>query len=268
MSDPVFTLRQGATPLLLSIPHMAIQIPSWLQPRLTARALACEDADWHLDRLYAFANDLGASVLTPRYARYLIDLNRPPDNAPMYPGAANTELCPTRFFTGEPLYRDGQAPDQDEIGQRTAQYWQPYHQALRQELDRLRQRFGYALLFDAHSICSRLPWLFDGTLPDLNLGTSAGLSCDTSITAALAEVVATSAPYSHAINGRFKGGYITREYGAPQQRVHAVQLELCWSTYMIEQAPWSLDESRAAAIAPVLERLLRQFIDCGARLHR
>jgi N-formylglutamate deformylase len=186
----------------------------------------------------------------------------------MYPGAANTELCPTRFFTGEPLYRDGQAPGQDEIGQRTQQYWQPYHQALRQELDRLRQRFGYALLFDAHSICSRLPWLFDGRLPDLNLGTADGLSCDSSITAALADVVATSAPYSHAINGRFKGGYITREYGEPQQRVHAVQLELCWSTYMIEQAPWSLDESRAAAITPVLKRLLQQFIDCGARLPR
>ena len=266
MSETIYSLTHGTAPLLLSIPHMSTQIPAWLQQRLVARALHCEDADWHLDRLYAFAHDLGASVLTPRYARYLIDLNRPPDNSPMYPGVSNTELCPTRFFTGEPLYRDGQAPDDDEIAARSKQFWQPYHQALEQELARLRERFGYALLFDAHSICSVLPWLFDGKLPDLNLGTADGKSCDPSITVALADVVASSAPYSYAVNGRFKGGYITRQYGNPAQRIHAVQLEMCWSTYMREQAPWALDEQRAAAVLPVLKRLLGTLLGCGAAL--
>ena len=266
MSEPIYSLTHGTAPLLLSIPHMGTHVPAWLQQRLVARALHCEDADWHLDRLYAFAHDLGASVLTPRYARYLIDLNRPPDNSPMYPGVSNTELCPTRFFTGEPLYRDGQAPDDDEIAARTKQFWQSYHQALEQELARLRERFGYALLFDAHSICSVLPWLFDGKLPDLNLGTADGKSCDPSITVALADVVASSAPYSYAVNGRFKGGYITRQYGNPAQRIHAVQLEMCWSTYMREQAPWALDEQRAAAVLPVLKRLLGTLLGCGAAL--
>jgi len=171
------TLHRGRAPLLISLPHNGTALPEALRPRLTDSALRLADTDWHVDRLYAFARDLGASILVPRFSRYVVDLNRPSDNQPMYAGANNTELCPTRFFSGEMLYREGQAPGEAEVRERVAAYWQPYHDALRAELDRLRAAHGHAVLFDGHSIKSELPWLFDGKLPDLNLGTAGGAAC-------------------------------------------------------------------------------------------
>src|SRR5689334_5473591 len=158
--NEVFTLHEGTMPLLVSMPHIGTEIPAELQGGYTQEALGVEDTDWHLHRLYNFLPLLGASVLRPRYSRYVIDLNRPPDDAPMYPGASNTELCPTRFFTGTPLYRPGAEPDAAERARRLAQYWRPYHDALASELDRIRAQHGFALLWDAHSIRSRIPWLF------------------------------------------------------------------------------------------------------------
>jgi N-formylglutamate deformylase len=256
MNDDVFTLHRGSAPLLVSVPHVGTRIPDELKPRLVERALAAEDADWHLDRLYGFARDLGASLIVPRYSRYVIDLNRPPENRPMYAGANNTELCPTRFFSGDALYRDGQAPGEAEIGARLARYWRPYHDALGAELGRLRRQHGHVLLWEGHSIKSVLPWLFDGKLPDLNLGTAGGASCAPSLRDALMRVLAAQDRYTHVTDGRFKGGYITRHYGQPQQGVHAVQLEMCWSTYMHERPPYEVDPARAALLAPVLRELL------------
>jgi N-formylglutamate deformylase len=169
MTD-LYQLQRGTSPLLISMPHVGTEIPEDQRHRYTARALQVEDTDWFLDRLYAFAADMGASLLVPRYSRYLIDLNRPSDNQPMYPGVNNTELCPTRHFTGEPIYRDGQAPDEAEIQRRVATYWQPYHDALRRTGAPARPARP-RVLFDAHSIKSELPWLFEGTLPHMNLGT-------------------------------------------------------------------------------------------------
>ena len=262
-TEPVFTLHRGHTPLLLSLPHVGTHIPPALQPRYAARATAREDTDWHLEALYGFARDLGASVLVPHHSRYVIDLNRPPENAPMYPGANNTELCPTRFFTGEPLYLPGQAPDAAEVAQRLHHYWQPYHAALADELARLKARHGQALLWDGHSIRSQLPWLFDGRLPDLNLGTANGSSCSAALRGALMQVLAGQSDYSHVTDGRFRGGYITRQYGRPADGVHAVQavqLEMCWSTYMAEDPPWRLAPDRAARVTPVLRALLQAML--------
>jgi len=208
----------------------------------------------------AFASELGASVVVPRHSRYVIDLNRPSDNRPMYTGANNTELCPTRFFTGEPLYREGQTPDAAEVRQRVATYWQPYHDALRAELERLRDVYGHALLWDGHSIKSELPWLFDGKLPDLNLGTAGGQSCAPTLRAALAEQLQSQAAFTVAIDGRFKGGHITRHYGRPGEGIHAVQLEMCWSAYMRETPPFEWDETLAAGVQPLLRRLLCTMI--------
>jgi N-formylglutamate deformylase len=191
----------------------------------------------------------------------VIDLNRPPDNTPMYPGANNTELCPTRFFTGEPLYRDGQAPSDAEVQQRVQRYWQPYHDALGAELARLRAVHGHVVLFDAHSIKSRLPWLFDGQLPDLNLGTAGGASCATALRDALAQVLAAQSDWTQVVDGRFKGGHITRHYGQPASGVHAVQLEMCWRCYMDEAKPSQWDGERAARITPLLRALLRTMAD-------
>ena len=264
MSD-VFKLRQGTTPLLVSMPHVGTHIPEQERSRYQPRALNCEDTDWHLEQLYAFALDMGAGMIVPHHSRYLIDLNRPPDDAPMYPGASNTELCPTRFFTGDSLYLEGQTPDQAEKLRRLTMYWQPYHQALQMELQRLRELHGYAVLFDAHSIRSELPWLFKGKLPDLNLGTVDGRSCDAAITAQLTALFAAQSDFTQVVNGRFKGGYITRQYGRPEQGVHAVQLEMCWSAYMQEKVPYAWDGERAAKVQPLLKQMVQLLLDWKPR---
>ena len=255
-----FSLYPGSQPLLVSMPHVGTHIPPALHGRYVPRALDVEDTDWHLEALYDFVRGSGASLLVPRHSRYVIDLNRPRDNQPMYAGANNTELCPTRFFTGEPLYRAGQAPDAAEVAERTARYWQPYHAALAQELAHIHSAHGHALLFDAHSIRSELPWLFEGRLPDLNLGTAQGSSCAPTLRDALAQVLARQSDYSQVVDGRFKGGYITRHYGRPAQGWHAVQLEMCWSCYMAETAPYVLDPQRAARVRPLLQQLLQTLL--------
>lgn len=259
--DDVYTLHRGTRALLVSLPHVGTRIPDDLRESYTERALAVEDTDWHLEPLYAFARELGASVLVPRYSRFVIDLNRPPDNTPMYPGANNTELCPTRFFTSDPIYNAGREPDAAEVEARRATYWQPYHDALEGELHRLRALHGHAVLFDGHSIKSELPWLFEGQLPDLNMGTADGQSCAPSLRDALARLLDAQQGFSHVVDGRFKGGYITRHYGQPARGWHAVQLEMCWRCYMAEQAPFEIAPERAERLAPVLHGLLRTMVD-------
>ena len=251
-----FTLDRGTSALLVSMPHLGGELPPELVDDYLPRARAVEDTDWHLDRLYDFLPELGASVLKPRYSRYVIDLNRPPDDAPMYPGAANTELCPTRLFTGEALYRPDCAPTPDERDRRCATYWQPYHAALAAELQRIKAIHGYALLWDAHSIRSQIPWLFDGTLPGLNIGTAGGASADRTVAARVVAACADACGVSHVLNGRFTGGYITRHYGAPAERVQAVQLEMCQSLYMRESLPFDYDAQRAATIKPLLKAMV------------
>jgi len=260
MND-IYTLQRGTTPLLLSLPHAGTLIPPAIAARLLPRALQVEDTDWFLDRLYAFAAELGASLIVPRHSRYVVDLNRPSDNQPMYAGANNTELCPTRFFTGEALYRKGMAPTDAEVRQRVATYWQPYHDALGDELARLKAEHGHAILFDGHSIKSELPWLFEGKLPDLNLGTASGAACAPSLREALATLLQSQTRFTVAVDGRFKGGHITRHYGQPAQGVHAVQLEKCWSTYMRETAPYHWDAAHASRVQPLLQQMLRCMLE-------
>lgn len=260
VDGPLFTLHRGQGPLLVSVPHAGTWLPPELRPRFTEAALAVEDTDWHLDQLYAFATGLGASLILPRCSRYVVDLNRPPTDAPMYPGVNNTGLCPVQNFRGEPIYREGQAPDPAEIVQRRDRFWKPYHQVLADELARLKAVHGHAVLFDGHSIKSELPWLFEGRLPDLNLGTAEGRSCAPSMRAVVARVAAGADGFSQVLDGRFKGGYITRHYGQPEQGVHAVQLEMCWSTYMAEQPPYALDPARVARLQPVLQALLQGLL--------
>ncbi|SAI29026.1 N-formylglutamate amidohydrolase [Bordetella ansorpii] len=257
MTD-TFHFEAGNAPLLISIPHLGSLIPEAQQPAMTDLALRSGDTDWHLDRLYAFARSMGASFLWARYSRYVVDLNRPPNDESLYPGQAKTGLCPTHTFDGQPLYRDGrEAIDVQERDARRAAYWLPYHAQLRAEIDRLRAAHGKVLLWEAHSIASVIPRLFDGKLPDLNIGTSAGASCAPAMEAAIRAELEACQDYTWAINGRFKGGYITRHYGAPAQDVHAIQLEMCQSTYMEEQHPYGWRDSEAGRVTPVVERLVR-----------
>jgi len=254
MTD-LYTLERGTAPLLISIPHLGTQIPDELRGQYTDAALTVADTDWHLDRLYAFAKELGATILGARVSRYVIDLNRPPNDESLYPGQTTTSLCPTETFRGEPLYRDGCIPDAAERQRRVATYWQPYHDTLRAELQRLHAQHTNVLLWEAHSIASVLPRLFDSKLPDLNLGTQDGRTA-ASIVQARAESAAASSGYTWVANGRFKGGYITRHFGAPHDGVHAIQLEMCQSTYMSETAPFDYVPSLAARVEPVLRQMV------------
>lgn len=253
---PAYTLHQGTRPLLISMPHVGTYLPASVSGRLTAEARTVPDTDWHLQRLYAFASELGASLLVATHSRYVVDLNRPPDNANLYPGRDTTGLCPVDTFDKTPLYEAGHACDDAEIGQRRDAIWHPYHAALRDELDRLRDTHGTVGLWEAHSIRSVLPRFFEGRLPDFNLGTASGTSCDPSLGAELLEIANAAPGYTAVLDGRFTGGYITRQYGKPQEGVHAVQLELSQVTYMEEQFPFAYDEKRAERLHPVLLAML------------
>ncbi len=258
MSDlPIYHLHRGDAPLVVSLPHVGTYVPQALKSHFVARALATEDTDWHLETLYTFAKNIGATILAATHSRYVIDLNRPPDDQPMYPGASNTELCPTRFFTGDALYREGYALSSTEVERRRIAYWWPYHLALKTELDRVRAKHGYVVHWDGHSIRSRIPWLFEGALPDLNLGTASGTSCAPALRSALIDAMQSQSEFTHIADGRFKGGYTTRHYGRPSDGVHTVQMEMCQSTYMEETPPFAYDEARAARV----QRVLRSILD-------
>ena len=255
-----FKLRAGRTPLLVSMPHTGTHLPEPLLARLTEQAKRLPDTDWHLERLYDFLEALGASVLVATHSRYVVDLNRPPDNANLYPGQDTTPLVPLDTFHKQPLYRPGQEPDAVEIAQRVETYWNPYHLKLAEELDSLKSRHGYALLWDAHSIFSVVPRFFSGTLSDLNLGTADGRSCGAGIGEGLMERVSG---YGAVLNGRFKGGYITRTYGDPANGVHAVQLELSEATYMEESLPFDFREDLAIRLRPQLRLFIEEFCRLG-----
>lgn len=254
-----FRIERGNSPLVISIPHLGTEIPDELQHCYSAAAIERADTDWHLDRLYTFALGLGATVIRPRYSRYVIDLNRPATGESLYPGMVTT-LCPLETFRGEALYKTSMEPDEGEITRRISAYWHPYHDALKSELARLRLRHNNVLLWEAHSIASMLPRLFNGKLPDFNFGTSDGESCsEVVITGAIDKI--RYSDVSWVLNGRFKGGFITRKYGAPQTGIHAVQLELCQCTYMEEFAPFEWREDLAVKTAPLIERAIVGALD-------
>ncbi len=252
----VFSLHRGTAPLLLSLPHDGSHIPEPLAARMPPEARRAPDTDWHVSRLYAFARELGASVLVPTHSRYVVDLNRPPDDVSLYPGQNTTGLCPSVRFSGDPVYLPGQEPSADEVRARVATYWQPYHEALQDELARLRAAHGRVLLWEGHSIRSMVPFLFEGRLPDLNVGTAGGASCAPGVQSRIGATLAAQDYYSWVVNGRFKGGYITRHYGRPDAGVDAVQLELAQLNYMDEDS-FDYDEARAARLQPLLRRLLQ-----------
>ena len=259
-----FDFTPGRLPLLISIPHAGTQLTPEVEAGLSDAARPLPDTDWHLPQLYDFAQGIGASVLTGHYSRFVIDLNRPPDDRPLYT-TATTGLWPDTLFDGTPVFKPGMTPDRATRQRYLQTLWQPYHQQLQQELARLKAQYGYALLFDAHSIASRVPRLFSGVLPDLNLGTSDGASCSAAVSDALGQVCSAQQRYSWVLNGRFKGGYITRAYGQPAQGVEAVQLELAQHNYMDESLPFAWQPARASQLQPVLQQLIGALLAAGKR---
>jgi N-formylglutamate deformylase len=265
------SVRRGTAPLLLCMPHTGTDIPRALGGGFVSPWLARRDTDWWIDRLYAFAAELGASLVHTAVSRSVIDMNRDPSGASLYPGQATTELCPSTTFDGEPLYRDGHAPPPAEIGARRSEYFEPYHLAIEQEISRLQERHALIVLYDCHSIRSRIPRLFTGTLPHFNLGTFNGASCSPALTAQIESACATS-EYARVTNGRFKGGYTTRHYGRPHAGVHAVQMELACRGYLREPLeavhegnwPCAWDEAFAAPVRAILERVLASCLEFAA----
>ncbi|MDA1117684.1 MAG: N-formylglutamate deformylase [Proteobacteria bacterium] len=253
--------RAGRTPLLVSLPHSGTHIPEPLLARMTPAARRLPDTDWHLEKLYDFLDELGASVLAATHSRYVIDLNRSPDGGSLYPGMDTTALVPVDTFFKVPVYLAA-PPAEEEIRQRVETYWQPYHQKLAGALEAIRAEHGTALLWDAHSIFSVVPRFFDGRLTDFNLGTAGGKSCAPGMGERLVETVKG---FSAVLNGRFKGGYITRRYGDPANNVHAVQLELSEATYMEEEPPYAFREDLAARVRPRLRALLEEFLRAAPR---
>jgi N-formylglutamate deformylase len=229
---------------------------------MTEAALTLTDTDWYVRRLYDFASLAGATVVAATYSRYVIDLNRPPGDEPLYEGQLSTGLCPLKTFAGEPIYEEGKQVGRKGRERRVERYWRPYHAELKRSLEHLRAQFGYALLWDAHSIRSEVPSLFEGELPDLNIGTNGGKSCPKEIEDAVAEVAANS-PYSLAVNGRFTGGFITRHYGDPAGKVFAMQLELAQRTYMNENT-LRYDGRRATELSFTLGEMLAEFQSSAA----
>ena len=237
-SPPPFVFYPGTAPLLVSMPHAGTYVPPALAARFTDEARQVPDTDWHMERLYAFAKDMGASILVATHSRYVVDT-----------------------FDDTPIYAAGDVPDEAEIAARRDAIWAPYHTQLRAELDRIRAQHGVAVLWDAHSIRSVLPRFFEGKLPDLNLGTANGESCDPALAQELLQIAEAAPGYTAVLNGRFKGGHITRHYGQPGQGVHAVQLEMTQCSYMQECLPFDYLPERAVQVQPHLQRMLAAALD-------
>jgi len=253
-----YTLHRGTAPLLISLPHDGTALPEELAARMTPSARRVPDTDWHVSRLYALARELGASMIVPAYSRYVVDLNRPTDNASLYPGQNTTGLCPIVQFTGEPVYQAGEEPQAGEIARRIERFWQPYHRALADEIERLRAQHGRLVVWEGHSIRSVVPFLFEGRLPDFNIGTAAGASCSPALQARIETILQSQKQFTHVVNGRFKGGYITRHYGQPQRGVEAVQLELAQLNYMDEDS-----FEYAPAAAQKTQGLIRSLLEAA-----
>jgi N-formylglutamate deformylase len=254
-----YEFLQGASPLLISMPHPGLLLPAEVADLLTPEARALPDTDWHLPQLYAFAANMGASLLMARYSRFAIDLNRPEDDTPLY-RSATTGLFPETLFDGTSIFRPGAVRGDEIKAACKERIWRPYHGRLMAELNRIKGEFGYAVLLDAHSICGEVPRLFEGLLPDFNIGTNDSKSCAPSLAGAVAKVC--DAPgYRHVVNGRFKGGHITRHYGQPDRAFHAVQLEMAQRAYMNEQAPFDYRPDLAEKVQPILQRMVQAMID-------
>ena len=259
-------VHHGELPFIVSFPHTGTEIPPDIEEQLVSPWLGRKDADYWVDVLYDFAHEVGATTVRTSLSRTVIDVNRDPSGVSLYPGQATTGLCPVETFDGEPLYQSGRAPRAPEIEHRRVAYFDPYHAALREQIDRLRGRHGRVVLWDAHSIRSRVPRLFEGELPQFNIGTNNGASCAGELTAAL-EKCCDGAGMTRVTNGRFRGGWITRHYGKPDDGIHAVQMELAMRGYLREPAqlneqtwPAPLDDAHAARLRVVLRDAFAECI--------
>ncbi len=264
----VFEVRQGASPVILGLPHTGTNVPDDIRARLDDNGLLLADTDWHIERLYDGLLD-NVTTVRATFHRYCIDANRDPAGASLYPGQNTTSLIPETDFDGVSIWKDGQAPTEADTADRIARFHKPYHDALAAEIARVKAIHGVAVLYDCHSIRSHIPFLFEGKLPDFNIGTDMGRTCDPAIEAAAVEIAGSAQGYSSILNGRFKGGWTTRHYGRPETGVHAIQMELAQSTHLATEAvPFNYDETKAARLRAPLKAILERIEEIASGLKR
>jgi len=256
--DPV-SVQSGDAPVVLGMPHVGQRLPEHLFGQLNANGQRLSDTDWHIDRLYdGLLPDV--TVVKADFHRYVIDANRDPEQVSLYPGQNTTSLCPDTDFDNQSIWRDGETITDNEIARRVTQFHAPYHAALQQQLDRVRDIHGFAILFDCHSIRSNVPWLFEGQLPVFNIGSNDGVTCDRRVEQAVTSALSGDARFSSVLNGRFKGGWSTRHYGQPDQNFHAIQLEMAQRVYMLETDPWEYQPTLADQVRPLLGAALHALL--------
>jgi formiminoglutamase len=262
----IVSVTRGASPLVLSMPHPGTGLPAEVAAQLNVRGAQVEDTDWHMRQLYSFAERFQPTIVEAGLSRFVIDLNRDPAGVSLYPGQATTELVPTTTFSGEAIWT--MPPGEAEIERRRKAYFQPYHDALAAEIAHAKAQHGFCLLWDCHSIKSVIPRLFPGTLPTLNLGSNSGRSAAPAVEAAAVKAMAGSA-FTQVVNGRFKGGWITRHYGHPSDHVHALQREIALSAYLAEEAPpWTFDAARAASLQSALSAMIEAALAAASHIER
>lgn len=255
--DPVKVIS-GQSPVVLGQPHGGTFVPGDIFSLLNENGQGLADTDWHIAALYdGLVDDI--TIVEATFHRYVIDANRDPTGRSLYPGQNTTDLCPTTDFDGEAIWIEGAAPDAGETERRRIEFHAPYHRALAQEIARVKTLHGFAILFDCHSIRSDIPFLFDGTLPVLNVGTNNGATCHPLIEETIVSGSENAHPDSHVLNGRFKGGWTTRHYGVPTRGVHAIQLEIAQRSYMHEHPPWAYNADTSAHLRPHLTRMLESL---------
>lgn len=266
MSAGIVSITRGSSPLVLSMPHPGTGLPAEVAAQLNARGKLVEDTDWHMRQLYAFAERFQPTIVEAQLSRFVIDLNRDPAGVSLYPGQATTELVPTTTFDGAPIWQA--APDEAEIARRREAYFRPYHDALAAEIAHAKAQHGFCLLWDCHSIKSVIPRLFPGTLPTLNLGTNSGASAAPTIEAAATAAMGGGA-FTNVVNGRFKGGWITRHYGQPAEHVHALQMEIALSAYLEDEAaPWAFAPGKAASLQATLSAMIEAALAAATHIER
>ncbi|MDO6585161.1 N-formylglutamate deformylase [Salipiger sp. 1_MG-2023] len=264
--DPV-RITRGNSPLVLSSPHTGTYVPDDIRAKLNDEGQRLRDTDWHIEKLYAGLIP-DATCVQATFHRYVIDANRDPSGKSLYPGQTTTGLVPLTTFDNTPIWREGEEPDATEVARRTAQFHAPYHAALAAELARVKAIHGYAVLYDCHSIRSVIPWLFEGTLPDFNIGTDGGRTCDPRIEAA-AHAGTQATRRTEVLNGRFRGGWTTRHYGQPSQGIHAIQMELAQASHLAsEEPPFALSEAKCAILRPQLTDILTRILHAAAEAAR
>ena len=260
----IFEYHQGNSPILISSPHDGSRIPAELLSRFTETGKCNSDCDWFVSKLYNFIKETDISYIKAEYSRYVVDLNRSPEGELLYPGLMETGICPLNSFSGDPIYVKGKEPDESEIQARIENYWWPYHNHIRSELERIKKIHGQVILWDAHSISGEVPLLFDGELPDLNFGTANGASCHLSLVDELIKIAKQNSDYSVVLNQRFKGGYITRHYGDPANNINAIQLEINQSNYLGDSLPPLIDEHKSPRLSQLLQQLIQLLVNMNS----